>query len=39
MLGIGKKKSNERPGDYETRPVKFVKLSETSWQIVWADEK
>ncbi len=39
MFGLGKKKIEHRPDDYETRPVKMVQISENSWQIVWADER
>jgi hypothetical protein len=38
MFGFGKKKA-VMPEDYETRPVKMVKISDNSWQFVWADEK
>lgn len=35
MFGFGKKSEKV---DNDNRPVKVVKISENSWQFVWADE-
>ena len=36
MFGIGRKESSSRGND--TRPVRYVKIDEGIWQIVYADE-
>ncbi len=36
MFGIGKKKDSTEPA--AERPVKYVKIDEGIWRVVWADE-
>jgi hypothetical protein len=37
MFGIGQKK-DARPAAIHERPVKYVKIDDGIWQVVWADE-
>jgi hypothetical protein len=38
MFGWNNKNKNVQKQNNDERPVKIVKISENSWQFVWADE-